>query len=200
LSSIAATTADGNRTRSTRTNRLVRARRRGRLHRGRPKLHDWRAEPFDAWWDNLCERSLSTEPVGADAPVANTESVVVLSEPEFAASVKRALRDYTRPAALAANPLVRSRLVADASGRPAGDPARLQALLREALETLNVSPRDEKFGRALLYTFFHPAATQEGAAERLGLPFSTYRYQLARGEDRIVAWLWHLELSGGRVE
>ena len=162
--------------------------------------HDWRVEPFDAWWDNLCERSLSTEPVGADAPVANTESVVVLSEPEFAASVKRALRDYTRPAALAANPLVRSRLVADASGRPAGDTARLQALLREALETLNVSPRDEKFGRALLYTFFHPAATQEGAAERLGLPFSTYRYQLARGEDRIVAWLWHLELSGGRVE
>ena len=45
-----------------------------------------------------------------------------------------------------------------------------------------------------------PAATQEGAAERLGLQSSTYRYRLARGEDRIVAWLWQIELSGCRVE
>ena len=92
--------------------------------------HDWRVESFEAWWDNLCERSLSTEPVGADAPRANAASVVVLSEPEFAACVRQALRDYTRPAALAANPLIQSRLVADAAGkhrrrRPAtGAPAR----------------------------------------------------------------------------
>jgi hypothetical protein len=112
--------------------------------------------------------------------------------------VRRALRDYTRPAALAANPLIQSRLVAGAGGNNTGDAARLQALLREALETLNAAPKDEKFGRALLYTFFRPAATQESAAERLGLPFSTYRYHLARGEDRIVEWLWSLELSGSR--
>jgi hypothetical protein len=160
--------------------------------------HDWRLESFGAWWDNLCERSLSTEPVGAEAPRASAESVVVLSEPEFAACVRRALRDYTRPAALAANPLIRSRLVAGAGGNSTGDAARLQALLREALETLKAAPKDEKFGRALLRTFFQPAATQEGAAERLGLPFSTYRYHLARGEDRIVEWLWSLELSGSR--
>jgi len=107
------------------------------------------------------------------------------------------LRDYTRPTALAANPLARSRLVADGTSNT-GEAARLQALLRQALDTLNASPKDEKFGRALLCTFFRPAATQEGAAERLGLPFSTYRYHLARGEDRIVEWLWNLELSGGR--
>jgi hypothetical protein len=159
--------------------------------------HDWRVESFEAWWDNLAERSLSTEPVGADAPAVKTESVV-LSEPEFAACVRRALRDYSRPAALAANPLIRSRLVADGGANGVGDSARLQALLREALETLNISPKEEKFGRALLYTFFQPAATQEGAAERLGLPFSTYRYHLARGEDRVVEWLWNLELSGNR--
>jgi hypothetical protein len=123
---------------------------------------------------------------------------VVLSEQEFAACVRRALRDYTRPAALAANPLMRSRLVSDKTGNDAGDAARLQALLREALDSLNVSPRDEKFSRALYCTFFQPAVTQEAAAERLGLPFSTYRYHLARGEDRIVEWLWNLELAGWR--
>ena len=156
--------------------------------------HDWRVETFDMWWDQLCERSLSTEPVGEQAAPSAAASIVVLAEPEFAAAVRQALRDYTRPAALAGNPLVRSRLVVDGT-RAAGGAARLQALLREALETLNGSPRDEKFGRALLYTFFQPAATQEAAAERLGLPFSTYRYHLARGEDRIVEWLWTRELG-----
>ena len=159
--------------------------------------HDWRVETFEMWWDQLCERSLSSEPVGEQATPPPAASVVVLSEQEFAASVRQALRDYTRPAALAANPLVRSRLVADGTGNT-GEAARLQALLRQAADTLNASPKDEKFGRALLCTFFRPAATQEGAAERLGLPFSTYRYHLARGEDRIVEWLWNLELSGGR--
>ena len=26
--------------------------------------HDWRVETFDMWWDQLCERSISTEPIG----------------------------------------------------------------------------------------------------------------------------------------
>jgi hypothetical protein len=47
-----------------------------------------------------------------------------------------------------------------------------------------------------VYTYFQPAATQESAAERLGLPFSTYRYHLARGIERMVEWLWTLELRG----
>lgn len=160
-------------------------------------VHDWRVESFEMWWDLLCERSVSSEPIGEAAAAPPTPSIVVLSEADFAASVRQALRDYTRPAALTASPLLRSRLVADAEGN-SGDAARLQSMLREALDTLNTSPRDEKFYRALLYTFFQPAATQEDAAERLGLPFSTYRYQLARGTERIVERLWELELSGSR--
>jgi hypothetical protein len=86
------------------------------------------------------------------------------------------------------NPLRRSRLfVNDPS------PARLQALLREALDDLKVVRRDEKFYRALLHTFFEPAATRELAAERLGLPFNTYRYQIGRGTERVVEWLWRRE-------
>jgi hypothetical protein len=159
--------------------------------------HDWRAEPFERWWDQLSERSLSTEPVGEEAARPQPPSVIVLSEPEFAACVRQALRDYTRPSALAANPLIRSRLIADGDGN-GGDAARLQGLLRDALETLKPSPKDEKFYRALVATYFQPAITQEGAAERLGLPFSTYRYHLARGTQRISEWLWDRELSGSR--
>jgi hypothetical protein len=129
--------------------------------------------------------------------VAPAPALVVLSEPDFSACVRQALRDFTRPDALAANPLVRSRLVAEAPGE-GNAAARLQALMREALDTLKGSPRDEKFYRALLYTYFQPVATQETAAERLGLPFNTYRYHLAKGGGRIADWLWRLELAGGR--
>jgi hypothetical protein len=109
--------------------------------------------------------------------------------------VRDALRHYSRPGALAENPIVRSRLLSESADGNAG--SRLQALLREALETLNASPRDQKFYRALLTTYFQPAPSQEAAAERLGLPFNTYRYHLARGTQRLVEWLWHVELSGG---
>jgi hypothetical protein len=157
--------------------------------------HDWRVESFAAWWDGLCERSLSTEPVGEDvAPLATAPTV--LSEQEFATSVRDALRHYSRPAALAENPLLLSRRLPQAAN--GHGPSRLQALLRDALDTLNTSPRDQKFHRALLTTYFQPAPTQEAAAERLGLPFNTYRYHLARGTQRIVEWLWRLELSRDR--
>jgi len=157
--------------------------------------HDWRAEPWEPWWDQLGERSISPEPVIGDAnSTPQSAPVLVLSEQEFTACVRQALRDWTRPAALAGNPLLQSRLVVD--GTSDGSIPRLQSLLREALDMLNQSPRDEKFYRALLYTYFQPSATQEAAAERLGLPFNTYRYHLARGTDRIVEWLWGLELAG----
>src|SRR5262245_3254527 len=157
--------------------------------------HDWRVEPWEPWWDQLGERSISSEPVtGDESSTPQSGPVVVLSEQEFTACVRQALRDWTRPAALAGNRLLQSQLVVDGTSDD-GVP-RLQALLREALDTLNLSPRDEKFYRALLYTYFQPSATQEAAAERLGLPFNTYRYHLARGTDRIVEWLWGLELTG----
>ena len=157
--------------------------------------HDWRVEPFELWWDQLAERSTLAEPVGEAVTVPPASPLVLLSESEFTACVRQALRDYTRPAALAGNSLVKSRLASDGDGT-AGDPARLQQVLRDAIESLNSSPKDEKFYRALLYTFVQPAMTQEAAAERLGLPFNTYRYHLARGIDRVIELLWERELTG----
>jgi hypothetical protein len=120
---------------------------------------------------------------------------VVLSQPDFAEAVRRALRDFTRPAALATNPLLRARVAADhGDGTPTA--VTLQALLREAAETLRTHPRDEKFYRALLHTYLEPAATQELASELLRLPFSTYRYHLNGAVNRVTEWLWQRELHG----
>jgi hypothetical protein len=111
--------------------------------------HDWRAEPALAWLDRMAEWELATDQRVDVLEAEMPAPLLVLSEPEFQAAVRQALRDYTRPAALAASPLLRSRL-----------------------------------------------ATQELAAERLGLPFSTYRYHLAGGLRRVTERLWRRELHG----
>ena len=157
--------------------------------------HDWRAEPILAWLDRMAERELRTDQRVDLLEAEMVAPLLVLSEPEFEVAVRQALRDYTRPAALAASPLLRSRLASQAAaGAPTA--ATLQALLREAAQALAPNPRDERLYRALACTFFEPAATQELAAGRLGLPFSTYRYQLAGGIRRVTERLWQHELHG----
>ena len=109
--------------------------------------------------------------------------------------MRQALRDYTRPDALATNPLLHSRLTVESAGG-APEAATLQARIREAAEQLRANPRDEKLYRAIHRTYLEPAATQELAAERLGLPFSSYRRHLTTGIARITASLWWRELHG----
>jgi hypothetical protein len=117
---------------------------------------------------------------------------VVLSESEFEAAVKEALRCWRRTGDLARNPLCRSRLV---SGGGASDPAATLAdLLVEATDTLAADPRDAKLHRAVATTFFQGVPTQEAAAERLSLPFSSYRRHLTAGIGRVTAWLWAREV------
>ena len=143
----------------------------------------------------MAEREVSTDQRVDLLEAELSAPLLVLSEPEFQAAVRQALRDYTRPAALAASPLLRSRLASQAAaGAPTA--ATLQELLRSAAQALAANPRDERLYQALACTFFTPAATQELAAERLGLPFSTYRYQLAGGLRRVTERLWRRELYG----
>jgi hypothetical protein len=73
--------------------------------------------------------------------------------------------------------------------------AALQALVKEAAESLQSSPRDEKLYRALDLTYFHPAPTQEQAAELLNLPFSTYRRHLKAGVTQVADILWQQEIG-----
>lgn len=162
---------------------------------GRPYgayAHDWRAEPPLAWLEAIGDRELAAD-AAAPRPDPDDAPLLVLSRDAFDRAVHQALRDFTRPDALAANPLLRTRLLATDTGGPP-DPAALRQLLLEAVETLKGDPRDEKFYRALHRTFLNPARSQEAAAALLGLPFGTYRYRLARGIDRVSEWLWRREL------
>jgi ABC-type cobalamin/Fe3+-siderophores transport system ATPase subunit len=157
--------------------------------------HDWRTEPASVWLDLMGERELASDLRVEVLETKRTASLVVLSQPEFEEAVRRALRDYTRPAALANNPLMRSRLVAELAEAAPGS-ADLQALIREAAESLRANPKDERLYRAIQRTYLEPAATQELAAELLALPFSTYRYHLTTGIQRMTRWLWQRELHG----
>jgi hypothetical protein len=151
--------------------------------------HDWRVEPPPEWT------------MGAAIPMpfasaADAATGLVLGEDDFRRAVRRALRDYTRVEALADSPLRNTRLLRRAEGGPE---RALQDLLREAAHALRGSPRDMKLYRAVWHTYFEPAATQEAAAERLGLPFSTYRHHLGHAIDRIATWLWHRERTAARA-
>jgi hypothetical protein len=152
--------------------------------------HDWRKQPVAAWLEMLGERELATELDPAELQSHRPVPLVVLSQPEFEEAVKNALRDFVRPDALAQNPLLRSRLL------PEPTPKALRGALWEAAQTLKASPKDEKLYRALERTYLEPAATQELAAELLGLPFSTYRRHLVGAVERVVKLLWRRELSG----
>ena len=157
--------------------------------------HDWRVEPQSIWLERLAERELQ-EGFRPEPPTSPPgPELLVLSQPAFADAVRQALRDYHRPDALVRNPLLRSRMVRDVAG-PNPGPEALKSLLRDAAATLTTTPRDENFYRALDLTFFRPAPTQEAAAERLGLPFNTYRYHLNKGIARVSEWLWQRELHG----
>lgn len=159
--------------------------------------HDWRVTPPMAWLDLLAEREIAAEPLSVTPP--ESEPLVVLSESGFALAVKDALRNFHRPDKLRGNPLLRSRMVVERAGAGADDNAGISALrdlLKEAAESLQVSPREAKCYRALHRTYLNPAPNQERAAELLGLPFSTYRRHLKVGVTRVGEILWQKELGG----
>ena len=156
--------------------------------------HDWRVEPIEALDEVLTAREISTsrhlEPSSppADPPL------IVLSESEFAASVRLALRTFALPGGLAGNPLLRSRLVRrHDSGLTAEE--RLRALVHDGVAALETNARTARFARAIEHTYLSPTPTQERAAELLEVPFSTYRRHLASGIELLTAWLWRREID-----
>jgi len=157
-------------------------------HRYGAFVHDWRVDPPLAW----VQVKVALEPgVVSPAPVATP--LIVLSQPDFFSAVRQALRDFQRPQ-LADNPLLRSRMAA-AYSSGAATAETLRSLLREACTELQGHPRDAKLQRCLVCTFLEPVGTQEAAAERLGLPFNTYRYQLNAAIERVCQSLWRRELE-----
>ncbi len=160
--------------------------------------HNWRAMPPLVWLNLLAERETAMMAAQPATPPAVVAPIVVLSEDEFGGAVRTALRSITRPAELHHNPLLQSRLVTDRAGMKASTVERiavLQALVKDAAEPLQATPRDVKFYRVLYHTYFHPAPTQEQAAELLDVPFSTYRRHLKTAVERLTATLWLREVG-----
>ncbi|MDG4763225.1 AAA family ATPase [Solwaraspora sp. WMMD406] len=158
---------------------------------GRPYhlyFHDWRLTPLMQWLAHNQQQLLyGMQP----RPAQESAELLVLSRPEFDAAVRAGLRTWRRPDELATNPLTRSRLVVNQGGT---DP---RLALRDALAgAVDRLRDDERSHRVLVTTFLNGTPTQEAAADRLGLPFSTYRRHLARALDRLSDLLWEQELHG----
>lgn len=158
--------------------------------------HDWRVLSAAAWQELLAQREIDASTQAKSLPLSG-EPLLALSQPEFAAAVQEALRNFARADALHHNPLLRSRLVVEKVDAPGMVEriAALQALVQQAVESLLSSPRDEKLYRVLHRTYLQPALTQEKAAELLNLPFSTYRRHLKAGIIRVVSILWQWEIN-----
>ncbi|MBD2774821.1 ATP-binding protein [Iningainema tapete] len=122
-----------------------------------------------------------------------TESSVVINQSEFTSAVRQALRDYLRPDALYDNLLLDSSLVINRIGSNSSKSERvatLQLVLLEAIKSLQKSPREAKFYRALYHTYLHPAPSQEKAAEILDVSIASFHRHLKAGITRVTEILW----------
>jgi TolB-like protein/tetratricopeptide (TPR) repeat protein len=132
--------------------------------------------------DDLGEAHEATPPpISADA---------LQSLSDFAAALKQALVDFTRPDLLERSPLLEAKLL---QTRGTAGVAELQSLIAEAVETLFASPRDEKYRRVIELAYLGAALKQEAAAERLGFSLSTYRRHLSAARERLARRLWDRE-------
>ena len=156
--------------------------------------HEWRAQPPDAWLARLSGQTFDAVP--PDAPAEAAPAVVVLDPAAFAAAVRDALRGLTAPGGLAASPLLGTRFVV-ARARPGAPDADRTAILdqclRAAIEGVADVRRGDRYAAALRVAFVRPAPSQEVAAERLGVPYSTFRRHLTRGIDLVVDTLWRAD-------
>ncbi|GAA2914538.1 hypothetical protein Acy02nite_17220 [Actinoplanes cyaneus] len=126
-------------------------------------------------------------------PSAERAAVTTWTRADFDDAVRQALRTWHRADLLADSRLAGSRMVRQRGGEAV---AALRHILRAALAVLGTDVRRSKHRRAVEATYLTGALTQEAAAERLGLPFSTYRRHLARGTEELCAILWRAETQG----
>ncbi len=159
--------------------------------------HDFRRVPVDALMELWVERGLARDVAWRPASV---DEPLVLSQADFTDAVRQGLRNLRRPDLLARNPLLRTRLARDFADSEPPDAEALARLLLSAIGALRRHPRDDKLLRAVERAYVRPAATQEAAAELLGLPFSTYRRHLSQGVQRVVDCLWDHEVYGTKPE
>lgn len=155
---------------------------------------DWRVTPLEIWFDRTQPGALSDTPV---TPATDRPAGEILTRTDFDRAVRDALRALHHPDGLRANPLLACRTVAVEAEYGNTDPVdALRRLLTETAAALLDEPRGVKAHRAVVTTFLERPRTQEASAQRLGLPYSTYRRHLAHGVERVCELLWRREMSG----
>ncbi|MGP4002297.1 ATP-binding protein [Streptomyces sp. 8N706] len=148
--------------------------------------HDWRIVPAERWLEFSRKVEISG-PRRSRLKPGNAPAMI--SRPDFDGHIRRALQSLNRADDLSANPLARSELVRDAA---TDDPAEaLRTIMTRTIHSLREDPQAMKLHRAVEMTFLRGAPTRETAAERLGLPLSTYRRHLTAGVQRVGDLLWH---------
>lgn len=140
-------------------------------------LHDWRRRPVEDWIEIVNARDFGSEPVLSTTPPAITRA-------ELATAVHDALRNFNRADVLARSDLSRARAAAEGGVR---------AFLLRGIELLRGEP---ELAAVIDATFVRAAPSQERAAERLGMSFSTYRRRLKMAIDRLVEILLDIETHG----
>ncbi|MFI9809524.1 hypothetical protein ACIHEJ_35195 [Streptomyces sp. NPDC052301] len=155
-----------------------------------PFVRDWRGAPFDRWAAALRVRLLSDEPAGAPAPIAAAVEPT-MPWPEFVDAVKHAYRSVRDPRQLAENALMGTRLVA-----PGADVTALREVLTETVTQLRAHPGQRQLGDVLEITYLGGPRSQQAAASRAALSFSTYRRRLSAALTQAAELLRERELYG----
>ncbi|GGO93355.1 hypothetical protein GCM10012280_45700 [Wenjunlia tyrosinilytica] len=153
---------------------------------------DWRTTPAQTWFDR-------TQPGPLHEPAVTHETSdgeTPLNRAEFDSAVREALRHLHDPVALEKNPLLASRLLPKPTHPQDGDcVTALRNLICETLNSLLDNPRQTKMHAAVTTTYVARVRTQEAAAKRLGLPYSTYRRHLRQGTERVCELMWWRQTS-----
>ncbi|MFI5494210.1 ATP-binding protein [Actinoplanes sp. NPDC051859] len=145
-------------------------------------VNDWRRVPFESWLDHI----INETDVPAPAAPSGTP------RPAFDDAVREALQHWRSPRSFGVAALLRTRLVADSDDAVAD----LRALIQRAVDDVGQHPKTVKAHEALVSRYFSGAPTQEAAARRAAMAFSTYRRHLKQGLEQVCEALWDVELHG----
>ncbi|MFH8981699.1 hypothetical protein [Streptomyces varsoviensis] len=155
-----------------------------------PYVQDWRSATFDRWAAALRTRLLADDPAALPSPAAAT-ATPPMPWPEFAEAVKHAYRSALDPRQLAESALLGTRLVA-----PGADAAALRTTLTETVAQLRTLPGQRQLADVLEITYLSGPRSQQAAASRAALSFSTYRRRLSAALTRAAELLRERELYG----
>ncbi|QWF80972.1 AAA family ATPase [Amycolatopsis sp. CA-230715] len=136
-------------------------------------VHDWREISVAEHMERVVPAIGAVRPPVTVREAAPRAAAAPMSREDHGTAVKQVLRDWHDEDAVAANPLA----------GVYGDVGALREAVLAAVDALGNDARQLNQQRAVRATYLERPTTQEAAANRLGLPFGTYRRHLRSGLD-----------------